>query len=71
MAIQVGRTVRTVTVSGANLFALAAEMYGDHTLWSAIARANGLLGPFVIGTRDLVIPDRPAAKAANTGVVGA
>lgn len=72
MPLQVGRNARVVTVAGGNLFALAAEHYGDHTLWSLIARANGLLDPFLDATvRDLVIPDRPASTASNTGVVGA
>ena len=70
-SIQVGRTVRTITVSGANLFQLAAEIYGDHTLWSLIARANGHLDPFIVGVAELVIPDKPAKGRPSTGVVGA
>ncbi|MGU3387289.1 hypothetical protein ACLBYG_22455 [Methylobacterium sp. D53M] len=71
MAIQVGRTVRTRSVSGGNLFAIAAEEYGDHTLWSVIAQANGLLDPFIVGALDLVIPDKPKPGAQRSGVVGA
>lgn len=71
MTIQVGRTVRTLTISGGNLFAIAATEYGDHLLWNLIARANGLRDPFLTGTTALVIPDKPPKVQANTGVIGA
>ena len=78
MTIQVGRTLRTITVSGGNLFVMASEIYGDHTLWALIARANGLLDPDLTnsvdpstGTIELVIPDKPARGQQNIGVIGA
>ncbi|MBX9934559.1 MAG: hypothetical protein K2Y56_24090 [Methylobacterium sp.] len=72
MTIQVGKTARRITVSGGNLFEIAATQYGDHTLWNVIARANGLRDPFLTGTIDeLVIPDKPAKGQPNSGVIGA
>lgn len=71
MTIQVARTTRIRTVSGGNLFEIAAQEYGDHTLWSLIARANRLRDPFLTGTLDLVIPNQPAKGQANSGVIGA
>lgn len=71
MTVQIGRAVRTLTVAGGNLFEVAAKEYADHTLWSLIAKANGLRDPFLTGTITLVIPDKPAQSRANSGVVGA
>ena len=41
--------MKTVTVAGGNLFALALEHLGDATQWNRIAQANGLIDPFVTG----------------------
>lgn len=40
-----GANGKIVTVNGGSLFALAAKYYGDATLWTSIANANGLTDP--------------------------
>lgn len=64
-------TVKTVTVSGGNLFALAARLLGDATQWNRIAQLNGLWDPFLPGeARTLKIPP-VNPRAGNGGVLGA
>lgn len=46
----------TITVNNANLYALAAEYYGDAKQWPIIADANNLKDPQVYGTVTLIIP---------------
>jgi nucleoid-associated protein YgaU len=58
--------MKTITVAGGNLFALALEHLGDATQWNRIAQANGLLDPFVIGPTKLRIP--AVDKNAGGGV---
>ena len=70
MPLQVAATARTVTVSGVNLFALAAEQLGDHTQWSRIARLNGLRTPYPPGVLTLTLPPRLPKGAASSGVIG-
>jgi hypothetical protein len=52
--------VKTITVSGGSLYRVAATQYGDPTLWSAIASANGLTDPQLSGIQTLVIPANPS-----------
>lgn len=47
---------QTVTITNGNLFALAAQFYGDATQWPLIAKANGLIDPVVEGLTTLIIP---------------
>jgi nucleoid-associated protein YgaU len=56
--LQQGGVGQVITVNGANLFQLAAQYYGDATLWTTIAVANGLNDPEIMpGTaQTLVIP---------------
>lgn len=48
--------MKTVTLAGGNLFALALEHLGDATQWNRIAQTNGLIDPFVTGPTTLRIP---------------
>jgi hypothetical protein len=50
--------MQTVTVTGGNLFALAAQLLGDATQWIRIAALNNLSDPFLTGVVTLVIPDK-------------
>lgn len=45
LLISQGANGQIITVNGTNLFVLAAKYYGDATLWTAIAQANGLTDP--------------------------
>lgn len=57
-------TERTVTVIGTNLFEVAARELGNATLWSVLARANGLCDPFITDLTTLIIPQ--TAEFANS-----
>lgn len=54
-----GGSGKSITVSGANLFRIAEQEYGDATAWTGIARANGLTDPEVAGIKQLSIPRSP------------
>jgi hypothetical protein len=48
--------MRTVVVSGGDLYHLALQYLQDATQWNRIAQANNLLDPVLIGTVTLQIP---------------
>ena len=50
----------TITVQGANLFALAAAELGDAMQWINIARTNKLSDPFITELTQITIPDYSA-----------
>ena len=54
-----GPTAKTITVGGGSLQQIAAQQYGDATLWPVIAQANSILDPKLIGINTLIIPPRP------------
>ncbi|MGH6956276.1 MAG: hypothetical protein ACREEW_06375 [Caulobacteraceae bacterium] len=68
MAVITAVNTRTVTVAGANLFQLAAQLLGDATQWNRIAQLNGLYDFVVTGVATLKIP---APGTGNGGVLGA
>jgi len=41
--------MRSLTVAGGNLFAIAAQQLGDATQWIRIAQLNGLPDPMLTG----------------------
>lgn len=53
--------VRSVTLSGGNLYKVASDQYGDASLWSSIASANGLTDPQLTGINTLTIPSNPTS----------
>lgn len=56
---------QTVTVTGGNLYALAAQYYNDPNQWTVIAQANSLTDPMLTGVHTLTIPP---TKPATGGV---
>lgn len=58
--------MKTINVTGTNLFALAAAELGDATQWYRIARLNGLNDPMLYGLATLVIPNYD--NSLNTGL---
>lgn len=58
--VRAGLSGQTLVVNGANLYQLAAKYYGDASLWTTIAKANGLVDPVIkSGTViSLVIPSQ-------------
>lgn len=57
---------RSVTVSGTDLFRVAAENLGDASQWWRVARLNGMSSPDVPGVRTLLIPD--PARGLGDGI---
>ncbi|MBN7122903.1 hypothetical protein BSU01_14460 [Erwinia billingiae] len=53
--------VRSVTLSGGNLYQVASDQYGDASLWSSIASANNLSDPQLTGINTLTIPSNPTS----------
>ncbi|MDF7789572.1 hypothetical protein CG435_23455 [Pantoea ananatis] len=53
--------IRSVTLSGGNLYQVASDQYGDASLWSSIASANGLTDPQLTGINTLTIPSNPTS----------
>jgi hypothetical protein len=49
--------MQTITVTGGNLFQIAAAELGDATQWIRIAQLNGISDPMLIGIVTLTIPD--------------
>ncbi len=57
-----GASAKTMPVNGGNLQAIAAQQYGDATLWPAIAKINGLTDPMLpTGPMTLQIPSASIA----------
>ncbi|WP_424139359.1 hypothetical protein [Roseomonas chloroacetimidivorans] len=59
----------TITVAGTTLYHLASSAYGDASLWTVIAAANGLTDPWVDSITVLTIP-RQGGRQASGGVLG-
>ena len=61
---------QSVTVAGGNLYSIASEHYGDPTMWTTIAQANGLTDPQLpAGMTTLLIP--PAPQVSSGGLLSA
>ncbi len=52
-------TAKQIQVGGGSLYQVAAQQYGDATLWPIIAQANGLTDPQISGIQTLTIPPAP------------
>jgi hypothetical protein len=49
--------VHTITITGGNLFQIAASELGDATQWIRIAQLNNITDPMLIGVVTLTLPD--------------
>jgi hypothetical protein len=65
----VGSGVRQVSVTGGDLYSLAAQYLGDPMAWPALAAANGLSDPQLSGLTTLIIP--PISTTPGTGILNA
>jgi len=59
--------MQSITVTGGNLFAIAAAQLGDATQWIRIAQLNNLKDPMLSGVVTLKLP--PADANAGGGIV--
>lgn len=62
-----GQQTNSQIVQGGNLFAVAAQHYGDPTQAFSLATANGILSPWLTKSQQqtLVLPPLPSSQAAN------
>jgi hypothetical protein len=49
--------VKTIVITGGNLFSIAATELSDATQWIRIAQLNNISDPMLIGVVTLLIPD--------------
>ena len=49
--------MRSILVTGSNLFAIALQELGDATQWYRIATLNNISDPMLYGLKSLTIPD--------------
>lgn len=63
--IEEGASGTIITVNGGSLFQLAAQYYGNATLWTVIAEANGLTDPELPAGNPLILTIPPSGN--NTG----
>jgi hypothetical protein len=59
--------MQVVTVTGGNLFQLAAVYLNDATQWVRIAALNNILDPFLQGLVTLNIPDVDPSAGGGIG----
>jgi hypothetical protein len=59
--------MQVVTVTGGNLFQLAAVYLDDATQWVRIAALNNILDPFLQGVVTLNIPDVDPSAGGGIG----
>jgi nucleoid-associated protein YgaU len=57
-----------LTVTGGNLFQIAAATLGDAMQWINIAQANSIGDPFIEGQTDLIMPNASSAFAGGIGL---
>lgn len=60
--VRTGQTadgLKTVTLSGGNLYQIASDQYGDATKWDSLATVNGLSDPNLSGINTIAIPSNP------------
>ncbi|VTP12704.1 hypothetical protein PUATCC27989T_00516 [Phytobacter ursingii] len=60
--VRTGQTadgLKTITLSGGNLYQIASDQYGDATKWESLATVNGLSDPNLSGINTIVIPSNP------------
>lgn len=65
--VSVGTNTSTLTTGGGNLLSIAAQQYGDATSWTAIAKANGITDPQIVGIQTLTIPVKPDTAGGLLG----
>lgn len=58
-------TLRTINVSGGNLWQIAARELGDATQASRIAALNGITDPFLTGQVTLLLPPVDATQTGG------
>lgn len=60
---QTANGVKSITLSGGNLYQIASDEYGDATYWDSLATVNGLTDPQLNGINTITIPTTPSSTA--------
>ena len=67
---QTANGVKTITLSGGNLYQIASDQYGDATLWESLATVNGIDDPQLTGINSIQVPTTPSAQASKASYPG-
>jgi nucleoid-associated protein YgaU len=59
--------MQVITVTGGNLFQIAAQYLGDATQWVRIAQLNSILDPWLSGLVVLALPDVDPSAGGGIG----
>jgi nucleoid-associated protein YgaU len=59
--------MQVITVTGGNLFQIAAQYLGDATQWVRIAQLNSILDPWLCGVAVLTLPDVDPSAGGGIG----
>ena len=66
--IESGTIGQVISVTNSNLFAIAAQQYGDATQWTVIAEANGLTDPMIEATITITLPIETPNQMVLSGI---
>lgn len=61
---QTANGVKNVTLSGGNLYQVAADNYGDARYWESLATVNNLTDPQLTGINTIVVPTTPSTSVS-------
>ncbi len=61
---QTANGVKSVTLSGGNLYQVAADNYGDARYWESLATVNNLTDPQLTGINTIVVPTTPSTSVS-------
>ena len=67
---QTANGVKTVTLSGGNLYQVASDQYGDATQWESLATVNGIDDPQLTGINTIQVPTTPSSQASKASYPG-
>ncbi|HHL2824784.1 TPA: hypothetical protein ACQ431_003015 [Citrobacter murliniae] len=67
---QTANGVKTVTLSGGNLYQVASDQYGDATQWESLATVNGITDPQLTGINSLQVPSSPSSTTSTASYPG-
>lgn len=60
---------KVIRVSDTTLFQVAMQQTGDPLQWVAIAQLNGMVDPWIVAERDILIPP-VLPSGEQTGILG-
>lgn len=61
---QTANGVKSITLSGGNLYQVASDNYGDASYWESLAIVNGLTDPQLTGINTIIVPTTPSTTTS-------